>query len=218
MRKHLIGPSALLAALAFSLLSYSDLPSQVPIHWDLQFNVDGYASRLFAAVIIPIAFLIMPLLAWGLPKIDPKKSLERHAHAWWVVWTVNMVVVAIAQTLIIASARGWPIDMAMTIPILVGASLLLIGNYLPQVRPNWFLGVRTPWTLSDEDVWRRTHRFAGRTMSAGGLLLLLAAFVDETALRSVIVVAALTFAVVPPVLYSLMVWRRTDRAPRPADA
>lgn len=218
MRKHLIGPSALLAALAFSLLSYSDLPSQVPIHWDLQFNVDGYASRLFAGLILPIAFLVMPILTWGLPKIDPKGSIQRHAHAWWVTWTANMVVIAIAQTLIIASARGWPIDMAMTIPILVGASLLLIGNYLPQVRPNWFLGVRTPWTLSDEDVWRRTHRFAGRTMSAGGLLLLLAAFVDETALRSVIVVAALTLAVVPPVLYSLMVWRRTDRAPRPVDA
>lgn len=215
MRRGLIGSIALLGALAFSLMSYADLPARVPIHWNLRWEADGYASPFTAAVIIPTLFLLLPVLAWGLPRIDPlRRNHERHARAWWITWNATMALIAAVQTLLIASARGWPIEVSTAAPLLVGALFVVTGNYLPQVRPNWFLGIRTPWTLSSDEVWRRTHRFGARTLVIAGLLLGISVVIAEGALRTVMSGGALLLAVVSPVIYSYVVWKRSGKPTR----
>lgn len=218
MRKALIGSIALLGALAFSLASYGDLPARVPIHWNLRWEADGYASPLVAAVVIPVAFLLLPLLAWLLPKIDPRpRSHEQHARAWWITWNATMVLVAAVQTLLIAAARGWPVDMGTASLMLMGLFFVVIGNYLPQVRPNWFMGIRTPWTLSSDEVWRRTHRIGARTMVAAGAILVLTSLTSDGTARTALGAAALALAVAPPVIYSYVVWRRVGRPVRASE-
>jgi uncharacterized membrane protein len=97
--------------------------------------------------------------------------------------------------------------MQRVVPIGVGVLLIVIGNLLPRARPNWFVGIRTPWTLSSDRVWEKTHRFGGHVFVAGGILIVLAALVTAQ-WAQVILVAVVTVSVASVLIYSYLEWKR----------
>ena len=216
MRKAVVGWSALLAVWVFSVSAYSELPELVVVRWNLEFEPSGYASRFVAAVIMPSAFLLAPLVAWILPRVDPRRaSYRRHESTYWLIWNAVMLLLAVLQALTIGIALGWRIDAARAFPSVIGLVFIVLGNYLPRLRPNWFVGIRTPWTLSSDEVWRRTHRLGSRTMIVCGVLLLLAGFDVAEWVRTAAWVVALLVGVGLPVVYSFVVWRSLGRAEGP---
>lgn len=209
MPRAIVGVSSLVAAWVFSIASYPRLPERVVIRWNFEFEPVGDASRFVAAVVIPSLLLLLPVLAWLLPRIDPRRgSYERHRPTYWLIWNASMVLVAVLQAMIVGTALGWAIDTARVFAIALGAFFMVAGNSLGRVRPNWFLGIRTPWTLSNDEVWRRTHRLAARMTVLSGALLVLAGLLPLEWLRSVTWVAVLVLAVLIPVAYSFVAWRR----------
>jgi uncharacterized membrane protein len=122
------------------------------------------------------------------------------------------------HVLMLGLALGWPIDSARAFPILIGALFVGIGNLMPRVRPNWFVGVRTPWTLSSDEVWRRTHRVAARAMIAGGLMLAIGGLQPAEWIRSVSWVIAIGTVAAVPISYSYVVWVRLGRPQKEASA
>ena len=74
---------------------------------------------------------------------------------------------------------GYNVPMSYIVPVIVGLIFIIIGNYLQRVRSNYFMGIRTPWTLSNETVWKKTHRLSGKLFFIGGLLILVSAFLPE---------------------------------------
>ncbi len=108
-----------------------------------------------------------------------------------------------------AAALNWPIDAATFILAGVGAMFVLIGNQLGKSRSMYLIGIRTPWTLASEEVWIKTHRLAGKLMVAGGLLLIVAAFLPlPPALVAAWTVGIIAIAVGIPLVYRLLLWRR----------
>lgn len=215
LRKGVPGILALLVAMLFSVLSYFRLPDRVAVHFDASFRPDGYASRLVVGVIMPTLLLVLlPLLGVLLPRIDPRqKSYGKHRSTWWILMNVVMVFFAGIQALFIGFGLGWQIRPSRVLPLGVGALLVLIGNYLGRLRPNWFMGIRTPWTLSSDTVWRKTHRFGGWTFVVGGILLATGGFAGVTWLT----LGALAIAAGFPVAYSYILWRREQLTKKRAE-
>lgn len=207
MRKWL--PLALVAgAFAFSLAVYPRLPERMIMHWDIHGNPDGYGPRAVGAFLFP-AFL---LLIWGIlravPYLDPRRAnLEQSRDAYeWLVLLVTGAM-ALLHVVILGAALGWPLPVQRTVPVLIGLLFVALGVLLPRFRSNFFIGIRTPWTLSSEAVWARTHRVGGVLMSGVGLLLVAAGLLRSPAWIWIAFGGAIAVAI-GVIGYSFVLWKR----------
>lgn len=214
MRNRWLGVAVLVAMWGFALAVFGRLPAEVPTHWNLRGEADGWMARLPGAFIAPFIATAILALVHALPWIDPRRrNFERHRDDLALIANLIVLFCALLEGLTLGAALGWPVDVASGLMAGLGLLLVGVGNYLPRIRSNWWIGVRTPWTLDSERVWRDTHRVAGRAFVAGGLLLVVAALLPET-LREAASLAVLVPMVVLPIAYSFLAWRR-ESASRP---
>ena len=178
-------------------------------HWDIDGNVNGTmpaAVALFFGVGVTAA---VSLVLAAVPALEPLQDrMAASAPVYRAAWMGTLVLMAVVEAKIAAPAFGWALPAMLP---LAGAGLLLIviGNVLPKSRPSFFVGIRTPWTLTDTDNWVATHRLGGRTMMLGGLLLVAAGLLPlSAAARMAVLVSALGVAIVPPIVFSWWFWRR----------
>lgn len=198
----------LVTVVALGLAVYSRLPERVPSHWNLYGQVDGYMSRTGAVTFLPGIGLGVYLLMLFTPLVDPRRRNYAAFGGAYRLLRLAMVVFMTALYLItLAFALGFPVKVSFLVRLGVGLLYVLIGNVLGQVRPNYFVGIRTPWTLENPEVWRRTHRVAGRAWVLGGLITVAGAFLPE-AVAFVITMASLAWAAGFSVLYSYLAFRR----------
>jgi uncharacterized membrane protein len=176
-----------------AFIVYPRLPDRVPTHWDIHDRVNGYGPRWMMTFLLPV----MLLAIWGLmrllPRIDPRRENYAKMQATYdLVVNLTLTLIAVLHFVILGAVMGAPISIARVVPAIVGVSLVVIGNVLPRARPNWWFGIRTPWTLSNDRVWERTHRVGGYLMMMIGVLAILASILGVTiASAAVGVVAAL---------------------------
>jgi uncharacterized membrane protein len=207
MRKW-FGLLALLAAGIVTAVVYPDLPERLPTHWNMAGEADAWSSRLSGALMLPLVGLgIWALLQW-LPRIDPlRQNYEKFRPTYDMAINFILVFIAAAHVFVLGVALGWPLDTRRALPIGIGVMCIVVGNVLPRARRNWLFGVRTPWTLSSDRVWERTHRTAGYLFVALGAALLVATALPlslptNAVFVSIAVVAAITF------VYSYVAWRQ----------
>lgn len=205
----LLGAMFLLAAVV-----WSSTPERVPIHWDITGAVDRYAGKVEGLLLIPALSLGVYLLLLFIPRIDPgRANYAGFAGPYAAIRLAIVAVLAVSYALVVLAALGRQPPVIAAVPILIGALLVVLGNYMGKIRPNWFVGVRTPWTLSSKRSWTQTHRLAGWLFVASGIAFVLAgAFSSPLALG--VAVGVLTLSVVSIVVYSYLVWRTDpDRVP-----
>jgi uncharacterized membrane protein len=214
MKSRWLGTAVAAAMWAFALAVYARLPARVPTHWDLHGQVNGWMARPWGAVMLPLAATLLLGVLWLLPRIDPRRAnIEHSRESWRLLVNLILLFLAALEATTLGYALGWPVDADRVIIANVGLLLAAIGNYLPRLRSNWFMGIRTPWTMDNERVWRATHRVGGRTFVAGGLVMALSAVLPEPS-RIWIAGAAVAFAAGVPLVYSYVAWRR-EMAGRP---
>ena len=206
MRRLMPGFALLLAALAFGLWAMPHLPAQVTSHWNMAGQPDGTMGRTLAAVFLPLFGMVLGLVFAFLPRADPRKDGLLHGGIWWTLTNAIMIFLACLHIAMLGYNLGWPISIAGV--ALVGAGLLfiLLGFLMPRMRSNWFMGIRTPWTLTSDTVWRRTHALAGRVFAAAGAVLVVLAFIQPEH-GATILAAVIGVAVVIPVIASYLLWR-----------
>ncbi|HEX7595787.1 MAG TPA: SdpI family protein [Gemmatimonadaceae bacterium] len=204
------------AAVIASAAVYPKLPLSVPTHWDMVGRPNGWSSRLWGAWVMPILLVVIWLSLRFLPAIDPRGSnYSKFGDAFNAIVSSIMLFMLGMHFLILRAALGHPVAMERVVPIGVGALFVVIGNFLPQARPNWFVGIRTPWTLSSDRVWEKTHRFGGRVFVASGIVVIFTGLITGLWANIVmaIVVALCTISVLA---YSYIEWKR--ELPRQAPA
>lgn len=205
-----------------SALAWSHVEAPVPIHWNASGEVDGYGGRFESLLLLPLIVLGLYGLLLVLPKADPARAnYESFAGAYaWIRLGVTAFM-AVIHGFVIATALGAGIDLFLVFPIAVGALFLLLGNVMGKMRPNFFAGIRTPWTLASTKSWNATHRRGGWVFIAAGIGFLLMAVIRQPWFLWVVLggllvgIAWLTFT-------SWQVWRADpDRVPvtgtRPAE-
>lgn len=214
MKSRWLGAAVAAAMWALALGVYARLPQRIPSHWNLQGEVDGWMEKPWGPFMQPAIATLMLGLLWLLPRIDPRRAnVERFAEDRRLLINLIILFMAVVQAATFAYALGWPVQVDRVILASVGLLFVGLGNYLPRIRSNWFMGIRTPWTLDNERVWRATHRVGGRTFVAAGLVMALAALLPAP-LRVWTAGAAIAVAVVVPLVYSYVAYRR-DLAGRP---
>lgn len=159
----------------FGIGVYDLLPEQVPMHWNIAGEVDGYGDRWLALLFGPVVCSVLWLLALILPKLLPRLSIASQSHPV-IYFFLNTTIFfqCVVHVVILIYALGWQISVAWILIMVSGLLLALLGNECSRLPPNWVVGIRTPWTLSNSEVWRRTNRVGGRLLVMTGLATVLA--------------------------------------------
>jgi len=212
MSRRWIGPVLIGLMIAFALAVYGRLPEQIPTHFSLSGEPDGWTPRIPGAFLMPLLAAGVYLLLIVLRRIDPRgANYSRFEETWWVFLNVIALLMTALHVLSLGFAIGWPIDMARAVTVTVGLLFVGLGNYMPRLRSNWWMGIRTPWTLESEEVWRETHRVGGWAFVAAGLLVVLAGLLLEPGPRAWASGIAFGTAIVIPLVYSYVAYRRLRR-------
>ena len=207
MRRIIPGIIAILVALAFGIWALPGLPAEVASHWGLDGEPDGWSSRTTAVFVLPLIGLGIAALLAVLPRIDPRRTnFELHAGTYWLVANASLIVISVIHVGMIGYNLGWPVPLTRIVAIGVGGLFVLIGNVMTRMRPNWFMGIRTPWTLSSDVVWRRTHRVGGYGFVIGGVLVILAGFLRPS-WATWVMIASVGVAALAAIVYSYVAWR-----------
>jgi len=208
MRSRWLGFGVAAVALALGVWAWPRLPARVPTHWNIHGVPDGYSSRLAAVLIMPGIVLGLTGLFRILPRLDPRRiNYEKFQDTYWLIANAVMLFLLGVHALVIANGLGYPVAMARLMPVGIGLLFIVLGNSLTRVQPTWFVGIRTPWTLSSDTVWRKTHRTGGFTFVIAGMAMIATAFVSGP-LVWILLAAAAVLAVAVPVVQSYVLWRR----------
>lgn len=149
-----------------------NFPSRVATHWGLNGQVDGYSGPLMAAFMLPLLMLVMYIVFLITPYLDPKKDqYAAFAGVYHKLKDLIIVFVFILYILTGVNGLGYTINISLYVPVMVGALFAIIGLLLKNVKMNWFMGIRTPWTMSSETVWEKTHKLSSRVFIFSGLLM-----------------------------------------------
>jgi len=213
VRKLFPGLLVVAVAAAFSVWAYPQLPAQVATHFNLHGEPNGWSPRLVAAVLAPALGIVIALVFTVLPHIDPRRAnYDKFGPTYWTIANAVLVLVAALHVVTLGKALGWDININRVVSLGLGGLLALLGNLMTRIRPNWFVGIRTPWTLSSDTVWRKTHRFGGVAFVVAGLCVAATALTAVPwALFAAIGVAAA--AGLASVVYSYVAWRGEQGAP-----
>ena len=211
-----IGLTAL--ALIASLVLYPRLPAEIPTHWNIEGKIDGYGSKTWASFLMPAIMVGMLVLFWGIPWLSPKQfEVDSFRSTYWFIALVITGMMGFIHALTLwaalATGRGQP-QLDITRLMLAGLLVMfaLIGNVMGKVRRNFYVGVRTPWTLASERVWNDTHRLAARLFvgaAAVGLVAILLPLALPVAI--ITVVGLIMAAALWPVVYSLILYKRLEK-------
>ena len=191
-----------------AILVYPRLPDRVPIHWDIHDRVNGYGPRWMATFLMPVMLLALWGLMRFLPRIDPRRAnYAKMQGVYDLVVNVTLTLIAVLHFVVLGAASGVPISIARVVPAIVGVALIVIGRLLPLAQPNWWFGIRTPWTLSNDRVWARTHRVGGYVMMTIGVLAIVASILGMTIASAAvgIVAGALGLGLIA---YSYFAWKQ----------
>lgn len=199
-----------LASLVLTAVLYPALPATIPIHWDAAGRPNGYAPRAAAFLLGPGLMAALLALFAALPWLSPRgMNVTAFRDSYAEIAAIVVGMAGYANALILLAATGVAIDVPRVALGGVALGLALIGNLMGKVRKNFWIGIRTPWTLASDKVWYLTHRLAGKTIVGAALLglgLLLAGAHPGP------VTATLLAGVIVPALYSLVCYKRLERA------
>jgi uncharacterized membrane protein len=162
--------------IVFGLYFYSKLPDVIPVHWNFAGEADNFGSKTTHLIIMPLIVLGMMLLFIYLPKLDPKKSqYEKFAEVYELIQLLLVTFMTYIYLITILVGIDAKINVSYAVMVGMGAMFIIMGNYMGKIRQNYFVGIKTPWTLDNEEVWNKTHRLGGWCFVIAGLLFILQA-------------------------------------------
>lgn len=165
--------------LIINLIAYKFLPDRVPVHWGMNGEVNRYGPKMEHVIMSGIPLVLFFVLNF-LPAIDPKKdSFKKHTKAYSIMILFIIILISGINLIALCAGLGFGIKFSIAFPLFIGVFFIGMGNYMSQIRPNYFVGIRTPWTLASEYVWRKTHRFGGLIFILIGIIQLLSIFIGS---------------------------------------
>jgi uncharacterized membrane protein len=197
------------AALVVGLLLYARLPDPMPSHWNAAGEIDGYMSKFWGIFLMPIVTVVLVPLFLIIPRIDPLKAniaKFRGVFNWFIVIFVAYMLFVYALTL--AASLGYQFNMTVMLLPVIGLLFIGAGYMMSKARRNFFIGIRTPWTLSSETVWDETHKLGSKLFMLGGIVTIVSAFLGENGIWLMLV--AVLVAAFVPMIYSYILWRREN--------
>lgn len=193
-----------LLPIVIGLILWRQLPASVAIHFGADNQPDGYGSKAFAVFGLPIMMLFFHFICIVATNVDPKRKNISEKVFNVVMWICPVISLVVCNTLYVFN-MGYKLDIGFVCGLLIGILYLILGNFIPKVKPNYSIGFRIPWALNDSDNWYHTHRFGGKCMVIGGIAMIVTSpFQNVWILLGLVIVPCIL-----PVVYSYMFYRKT---------
>lgn len=205
-----ISGAILMAMLLVSTYAWYRLPAdvRVPIHWDINGKVDGYAGKGVGLLLLPGIMASLLALIWVISTFEPRRTrLGESWRAIGAIWIGLSLFLSLIHGVITWAALGHAVDASIVIVMGLGALFCVTGAYMGKVRSNYFVGVRTPWTLQSDLSWSKTNRLGGKLLAATGVASIIAGFTSGIAVTLAIVLASVLGTAAITVAYSYRVWK-----------
>jgi len=203
------GISAISLIIGLVALSLVDSGEKLPVHFDIDGNPDRYGNPFMALLGLPLINMVSLLVVAFVRRFDPRQQNAAASDKSMAgIMTVMALFLAIIHLAIILSVFKVISFSGLNVYLLIGLLLIVIGNFLPKTRSNFFLGIRTPWTLSSETVWRKTHQLGGPLMVAGGAIISVASLVLGNRESFYTFMGVVGIVALVPTIYSLILWQR----------
>jgi uncharacterized membrane protein len=190
---------------------------QVPVHWNSMGQADGYGGRFEGLLLLPLASLGIYALLLFLPRFDPgRANYNQFVKSYDLLRISFLLLMFVAYCATLLVTAGYKIEMANVAAFSSSGLFIALGGALGKMRPNWFVGIRTPWTLSSKTSWVKTHRVAGWTFLGIGLLQIAVALTLGPAVALNLLVPLILISTVGLSAYSYVIWRGADDKMPPA--
>ena len=197
--------------------SWSTLPDNVPLHFNINNEADRYGSKiefLFVIGLLTVVTLGISLLILNINKIDPKKKMADKSNlmkkvSWILVLFMNLLAFFIIYQTINYTQTN--VFSGKYITLTVSLLFMALGNLMNNVKPNYFVGIRTPWTLENEDNWRKTHHLGSKLWFFGGLIIAVLVLVLPQVYSTIVMIAGVLILAFVPMLYSFLIFKKNNK-------
>ncbi|MEQ8525130.1 SdpI family protein [Gracilimonas sp.] len=200
----------LLAPFAVSLLLSDQVPDTVPTHFNLQGEADDYGPKWVILYMLPAIGILLYAALLLLPRIDPKKRIEEAQKPIAAIRLITSLFMVGLYAMMILVVTGSDVSINSYVFIAVGLFFVGLGNYMNTVKPNYFIGIRTPWTLENPTVWKKTHRLGSKIWMVGGVLIIISDLIFSESLNAVVFGVTVGFMVIVPLLYSYFEFKKIE--------
>ena len=207
--KELVIGSIVISPLLYLLYVWNSLPAEIPVHFDARGNPNNYGSKFSIALTLMFLSAGTYLFLMYIPKIDPRKNFSIFDNTFVKLRFILSSFLSAICFIIIISVQEKELNTSL-LYILIAVLILLMGNYMSNIRPNYFLGIKTPWTLESEMNWKKTHFFAGRLWFFSGILLILMLLTLPVRIKIFVYIGIILLLAFSPVLYSYIIYRKND--------
>ena len=203
-------PYIILMVLPFIYLAYiwNTLPETVPTHWNASGEIDGYGSKntlLIIPFMLPVLVYIIMTIA---PKIDPKNKIAIMGKKYEQLKFFLVLFMSVLALFIIYSSKTQSFSSPNIIYILLGLLFAGLGNFMKTVKPNYFIGIKTPWTLENETVWKKTHLLGGKIWFVGGLLIVCMSLIFKAQTAATLFVIIAVLITIIPLVHSYIEFKK----------
>ncbi|MBO5346682.1 MAG: SdpI family protein [Lachnospiraceae bacterium] len=198
-------------AVILAIVGIVIMPDTIPTHFGPSGEPDAWGSK-FTVLLYPAILVLVTVLAVPMIKLDPKQvNYERFSKYYYNFFLGFALFFLAIEAANIAIAMGAVINVGSIICFMVGVLMFFVGNMMPKIKQNFFFGIKTPWALTDEENWFKTHRLGGKTFAVGGIAIMIAAFIPGES-KIWILLAVVLVMVFVPFVYSYLIFKRKNNA------
>jgi uncharacterized membrane protein len=189
---------------------YPQMPEQMASHWNAQGVADGYTSRFWGIFLMPIVSLGLAVLLLLVPRIDPlKANIEKFKGYYYSFVILIMLFFTYIYVLTLVWNKGGRFDMVQLMAPAMGILFYIAGVMTSKAKRNYFVGIRTPWTLNNEEVWNKTHRLGGLLFKISGVIAVIGAFLPKYSM--IFILAPVLTTAIVSVIYSYLIYQKVVR-------
>ena len=205
-------PLLLIVAIPLGYLAYvwNSLPQTVPLHWNFKGEIDNWGPKSHLIWVIGLLSVISYGLLTVIPFIDPKKKIQNMGQKFYNLKFFLVLFMSALSVFIIYSVKNQSMHHTNFLFIGLGLLFVILGNYMKTIKANYFIGIRTPWTLENETVWKKTHELGGKLWFIGGLLIVISCLAFDQEWSSKIFISIVIIISVIPILYSYILFKKLD--------
>lgn len=206
-------PLIAIVLLPFVYLAYiwNELPEKVPMHWNIKGEIDRFGEKselLLIPILLPLLIYIVFLIV---PKIDPKNKISKMGNKYQHIKILLTTFMSILALFIIYSAKNQSFANPNYIVLLIGILYIILGNYFKTIKANYFIGIRTPWTLENETVWRETHKLGGKMWFIGGIITVIASLILDKQPNFTLFMIITGIITIIPIIYSYFKFKKIEK-------
>ena len=196
--------------LIYLLTIWNTLPETIPIHWNLRGEIDGTGKKetlLWITFLLPVLTYLIFSIA---PMIDPKRRLQNMGDKLMKLKFAIVLMMSVLALFIIYSSKQEELN-SNRITMILGALYVIFGNFFPTIKPNYFIGIRVPWTLNNDDNWKQTHQFAGKFWLIGGILIIVSSLYSKPGINNIFSLLITIVIVIVPIVFSYKFHKSTQQ-------